>query len=583
MRLLSLSKYLLIFIFVTIISIFAKAEEESVDLWKKEIKKQESLNVPTEEESKKKIKIKTEKKNQEIVSTDIKISNNTQTENSERAIYGIFDPQQNNFTLEMWSNTKGEDIKSVFNRVNKIKLSKSAEDIFINTIMTYSYLPENMSDEDFLNLKINWLIKNDKIDLLEDFLDKNNNFKGKKKIIQYLVDKNIAKADLKEGCKKVEFISKEIKDPYLEKFKIYCLIFNDKKNEAQLVFDLLKEQKLSDKFFDSKINFLLGIKKETDSKIKDDNLLNFYLSSITTPNFNYEPNKKTNKYIWEYLNAANLLKVEDLEKKEKIKNLEIAANNNTFDKSKIFEIYKKIEFDLNSLINADGIYQSLDSIEARALIFQKFLLSDNTENKIKLLFLLKDLFKKDNLSNVFAEFMSKRLKEIDQEDIPESYMKAVQKNIISEEEYKLGKIKFDDKILHRSRVIRFYTEEGTPKQKSQKNLNSIYKKIKKNKNYFFSAKDLALIESLKTDGFSIPEGIKYKEVSKNYSIPKNLLNLTKNRESGLLALKFVEIIGEDEIYELDPETVYFIVHILNRANLIRFRNKVLTVALPLRS
>ena len=583
MRLLSLSKYLLIFIFVTIISIFAKAEEESVDLWKKEIKKQESLNVPTEEESKKKIKIKTEKKNQEIVSTDIKISNNTQTENSERAIYGIFDPQQNNFTLEMWSNTKGEDIKSVFNRVNKIKLSKSAEDIFINTIMTYSYLPENMSDEDFLNLKINWLIKNDKIDLLEDFLDKNNNFKGKKKIIQYLVDKNIAKADLKEGCKKVEFISKEIKDPYLEKFKIYCLIFNDKKNEAQLVFDLLKEQKLSDKFFDSKINFLLGIKKETDSKIKDDNLLNFYLSSITTPNFSYEPNKKTNKYIWEYLNAANLLKVEDLENKEKIKNLEIAANNNTFDKSKIFEIYKKIEFDLNSLINADGIYQSLDSIEARALIFQKFLLSDNTENKIKLLFLLKDLFKKDNLSNVFAEFMSKRLKEIDQEDIPESYMKAVQKNIISEEEYKLGKIKFDDKILHRSRVIRFYTEEGTPKQKSQKNLNSIYKKIKKNKNYFFSAKDLALIESLKTDGFSIPEGIKYKEVSKNYSIPKNLLNLTKNRESGLLALKFVEIIGEDEIYELDPETVYFIVHILNRANLIRFRNKVLTVALPLRS
>ena len=102
------------------------------------------------------------------------------------------------------------------------------------------------------------------------------------------------------------------------------------------------------------------------------------------------------------------------------------------------------------------------------------LVFDNTENKIKLLFLLKDLFKKDNLSNVFAEFMSKRLKEIDQEDIPESYMKAVQKNIISEEEYKLGKIKFDDKILHRSRVIRFYTEEGTPKQKSQKNLNSIY-------------------------------------------------------------------------------------------------------------
>jgi len=582
MRLLSLSKYLCLFIFVTVISISTKAEE-SVDIWKKEIKKEESLNVPTEEESKQKIKIKKEKKNQEITSTNIEIGENTQTENLERNIYGIFDPQENNFDLEMWSNTKGEDIQSLFKRINKIKLSKSAEDIFINTIMTYSYLPQGMSDEDFLDLKIDWLIKNDKTDLLENFLNKNNNFKGKKKTIQYLVDKNIAKADLKEGCKKSEFISKEIKDPYLEKFKIYCLIFNDKKNEAQLIFDLLREQKLSDKFFDNKINFLLGIKEQTTSKIKDDNLLNFYLSSITTPNFSYEPNEKTNKYIWEYLNAANLLKVDDLKNKEKIKNLEIAANNNTFDKTKIFEIYKKIQFDLNSLINADGIYQSLDGIESRALIFQRFLLSDNAENKIKLLFLLKDLFKKDNLSNVYSRFLSDRLEEINQDDIPESYVKVVKKNIISEEEYKLGKIKFDDKILHRSRVIRYYTEDGTPKQKSQKNLNNIYKKIKKNKKYFFSAKDLALIESLKKDGFLIPEGIKYKEISKKYSIPQNLLKLTKNKESGLLALKFVEIIGEDEMYELDPETVYFIVHILNQANLKRFRNKVLTAALPLRS
>ena len=111
MRLLSLSKYLCLFIFVTVISISTKAEE-SVDIWKKEIKKEESLNVPTEEESKQKIKIKKEKKNQEITSTNIKIGENTQTENPERNIYGIFDPQENNFDLEMWSNTKGEDINS---------------------------------------------------------------------------------------------------------------------------------------------------------------------------------------------------------------------------------------------------------------------------------------------------------------------------------------------------------------------------------------------------------------------------------------------------------------------------------------
>ena len=64
--------------------------------------------------------------------------------------------------------------------------------------------------------------------------------------------------------------------------------------------------------------------------------LNFYLSSITVENFKYEPNKKTNKFIWEYLDAANLISIEDVEDKDKIKNLEIAANENTFDKEKNF-------------------------------------------------------------------------------------------------------------------------------------------------------------------------------------------------------------------------------------------------------
>ena len=77
----------------------------------------------------------------------------------------------------------------------------------------------------------------------------------------------------KEGCDKIRFIDAKIKDPYLEKFKIYCLIFNNKKNEAQLLYDILKEQKQSDKFFDDKANFLLSISNKTTSKIRDDNLL----------------------------------------------------------------------------------------------------------------------------------------------------------------------------------------------------------------------------------------------------------------------------------------------------------------------
>ncbi len=581
MKLLNLNKYffyLLFFIF------FSSANsEESIDIWKKDKTNNLSNNNSDQETP-------TEKKENSSINQKISLNNNIQineeigNQNLDKPLYGIYDPEESDLNLNMWIKTDGKEIKDIFKRINQIKLSKSSEEFFISTIMTYSYSPDkNLSEDEFLNLKISWLISNEKDDLLEEFLNKNKNFKGKKRIIQYLVDKNISKANLNEGCKKSEFISKDIKDSYLEKFKIYCLIFKDKKNEAQLVFDILKEQGLSNKFFDRKINFLLGINAKPDNTIRDDNLLNFYLSSVTVPNFSYEPSQKTNKFIWEYLNAANLVKIENFDDKEKIQTLEIAANNNSLNKSKIFQIYRQKSFDLNSLINAEEIFKSLDGIDSRALIYQKYLLSDKSENKLKLLFLLEELFKKEKLTNLYASFLSDELKKFKDEEIPETYKNLVEKNIVTEEEYRLGKIKFNDKILHRSRVIRYYTEKDTPIQKSQKDFVNVYKKIKKNRKYFFSAKDLALIESLEADGFEIPKEIKHKELAKKYSIPSGLNSLIKDEKIGLLALKFVEIIGEDEISDLDPETVYFITHLLNKANLLKFRNQVLITALPLRS
>ena len=284
------------------------------------------------------------------------------------------------------------------------------------------------------------------------------------------------------------------------------------------------------------------------------------------------------------MNSANLIELDEAGDKEKIKNFEIAANKNRLDKNKIFEFYKKIKFDLNTLINAESIYQTLPGIDARALLYQKYLLSDKIENKIELLFELKNLFKKEKLSNVFTLYMSEQLKALEVEQgIPKEYLEAVKDNIVEDVEVSRGKIKYDDKILHRSRILKYFTENNKTAKKTEKDLIAVYKKIKKNRDYFFSAKDLALVQSLAIDGIKIPKEIKYKEVEKKYVIPENLLNLVLDKQKGFLALKIVEIIGEDEVYNLDPETIFFIVDLLNRAELFKFRNQILTSALPLRA
>ena len=581
MKLKSFNLYCLLIIFL--FSTPLKSEDE-IDIWKKnntEEKESTQINKKINKEETQKLNfdsIKTIELNQKIEITDGSLKENSQ----EAKVFGIYDPADNDFDLNMWSSTKAEDIKSSLKRLEKIKLSKTADEILERILMSFAYSPRGMKEDEFTDLKINWLIKNQRTDLIENFVKQNKEFKSKSRAVQYLVDDNIAQADISEGCEKIKFIDKEIKDAYLEKFKIYCLVFNNKKSEAQLLLDLLREQNQSDKFYDDKINFLLGVSDKTSKKINENNLLNFYLSSITNKDFNFKPNKNTKKEIWQYLNASNLIKVEDISDKERLKELELAANKGQINKDIIFKIYQQVPYNLSELINAKDKYQNLQGIEARSLIYQKYLLSEDNESKMEYLFLLEELFKKENLQNIYSKFLSDKIQEIGIENISERYQEIAQSRIIRDDEFALGKVKYNDKILHQSKILKYYFENENEK-KVQKDIDKIFKKISKNRKYFYSAKDLALIDSLINDGFSLPSNFDYKNLAKKFDIPKNLLKLIENNQNAFLALKIVEIIGEDEPNELDPETIYFITNLLNKMNLKQIRNLVFNTALPLRA
>ena len=208
------------------------------------------------------------------------------------------------------------------------------------------------------------------------------------------------------------------------------------------------------------------------------------------------------------------------------------------------------------------------------------MLTKEPSGKIKLIKLLKDLFEQDKISNAFDDKLVKFLKEIHETEVPSNYTSFyhfyLQNSITNKK-----KIEFNNKIIHQSKLLNYFKEDYN-KKNIDKDLEYLLKKIKKNKKYFFQIKDQILLESLKADGVQIPK--KYENIYEptEANIPYDIQVLINNNEIGLALLRFVEIIGEDKIIDVDSETLYFIISALNQLNTYQLRNKILLKVLPLK-
>ena len=138
----------------------------------------------------------------------------------------------------------------------------------------------------------------------------------------------------------------------------------------------------------------------------------------------------------------------------------------------------------------------------------------------------------------------------------------------------------NNKILYRSKLLKYFINENYKIEKIENDLVNIYKKIKKNKDYYFSAKDVILLDSLKADGVKLPKKLDNQYSNDQLTIPQGLIDLSNQGEIGLVLLKIIEIVGEDELENLDPETLYFIVATLNKLDLKKIRNEIIVKTLP---
>ena len=59
----------------------------------------------------------------------VEIINNSELEENKIILAGIYDPADNGLSIDMWSNSDGNEIIKIFNGLKKIKLSNDAKKI----------------------------------------------------------------------------------------------------------------------------------------------------------------------------------------------------------------------------------------------------------------------------------------------------------------------------------------------------------------------------------------------------------------------------------------------------------------------
>ena len=566
------------FFLFTFLLINPVSANEPVDIWnieKKGTEENEILIENTNDDENKIIQgIKIEQQNEKILV-------NNALGASEIKLAGLYDPEENGLSIDMWSNSNGEDIKYVLDNITTKELSKFSEKVLEIALLTNSYIPNNnISPKEFLDFKFNYLKKKKDFNLIKEFLIKNPNLRESDDLITFYVDHFLSNSQLDKSCEIFEIVN-SISEDYLTNFKMYCLIDQERRDEAQLLFDLKSELGSVDKFFSDKFNILMGYKKPND-QLSEKNILYFHISHKTIETFEYDPKIETPKFIWNYLSTSNLLKNSDLvdiESSDQIKLIETATNDGVYEEEELLNLYKRFRFDINQLLNFNDAYKLLNDYEARALLYQRFLLSDETTQKLTILSKLKELFDEAELSSAFDNELAKALKSIPYDDVPSNFTSFYKKNREPEKVAEL-KIKFNNKVFHQSKLLNYF-QNKTSLPQVEKETNDLLKKIKKNKKYFFSIKDIIMAESLKSDGVQILK--KYDGLYEyETNIPSDINSMIVNGETGLVLLKIAQIIGEDDLEDLDLDSVNFVIGIMNELKIVNLRNEILLKVLPLK-
>ena len=193
-------------ILLSLFSFGVCAEDQPVDIWSIEKEKNDEklltneiiINENPENKTQNEFNIYNMQSQKE--NNSIKLEENSNT--NEIKIYGLFDPEDYDLEINLWSYYNCNQIKSIFSRLNKIELSDDAIEIMKIALLTNAYPPKiDISEKEFLNLRSEWLIKNSDLELIEEYLIKNQIIDIQPKLTRYLLDQYLSESNIEKACK----------------------------------------------------------------------------------------------------------------------------------------------------------------------------------------------------------------------------------------------------------------------------------------------------------------------------------------------------------------------------------------------
>ena len=556
--LLKLSKRI-IFLFL-ILSIPSQVWSEPKDIWKqsqeitiKENKKQENeipiinsnKDLPQTVFDKEKLNLSVNQISQSGVISD------------QEVIFGLFEPEETKINLNFWSNINDDIyervLKSLLN-TNRKSLVEVSEKILFSKSNIGVFEDKGKKHLDFVS---NWLINNQKMELIDQVINQNKMINKNSKLLKFLFTHYLSVGQIDKACGYTKLMTIDVQSLDLEKYKIFCLIHNKKIKQAQSQFELTRETSSLDNFFIEKINYLTGISEKKED-INFNNVFYSHLTLITNDNFDlkydyFSKSKELRNYFFKS-NIANkllddALKNTSSDKKKDLNDLVIflerSVNEDLYPYEKILEIYKKYNFSFEQLFKVQDAVKNLKRPESHAILYQAMLLAQKPEIKLKILSDFKDKLTINGLEKIAEPIYFLETEKIYSANPNLSDPKIAEQisNFKISQDAKNNN--FNNNYLFSSELKQLLNKKLSKKdrKKTLKLIDDFDKKIKEKK-YVLNNKDIALINILKKEKIDLPKSMTSVIYDKEVYIPNEIFNSLEKKLNDEAVLKTLLFIGD---------------------------------------